>query len=650
MSQPLPITLSAAVEIHAAEKGTAPRRFTVDAYTGGELKVRGYRLPIVVDLAGLAPDAAIVANLDHDPAQRVGHVTELVNDGRRLQLKGDVSAASKAAEEFTTAADNKFPWRASIEAMPDAGELVELAPGKTAQANGRTFQGPLYIARKSTLGGVAFLSKGADPNTRVVLASKGKKTMPEVLTPELPEDNTGDEVDLREAEVQKIHARFNFSGELIAKGAKDAARVLAGAMTPESYERNMLTRWHAQHQLQEHRATLPQGPQIRASRKDVSGEVIEAALCQTMKLPGIENYYREDVLDAAHKQYRGRLGIQQVLIMAAAERGYHFTAGERITTGNIKAILRYALPTEIEASSTLSLPGLLSNVANKSVQQGYVEDDTIWRKVSQIKPVSDFKQATSYTMLDNMEYEEVGKDGKLANGQLGEQSYTRQAKTYGKFWSLTRVDIVNDDTGAFNDLRTRLGRGASKKFNRIFWGAWLNNSAFYTAARGNYITGATTTLLSDGVGLQLGVTAFRKLTTPDNKRVGGKPVILLHPPEVEFAARRLYQSTNVNPGGNNTADNNPDGNIHAGLYEPVTADYLSDPTITGYSDKEWYLLRDPAIAAAVCVSFLDGNEFPTIQTADAAFDTLGVDFRGFHDFGVDDTADYIAGVKSKAAA
>ncbi len=62
-----------------------------------------------------------------------------------------------------------------------------------------------------------------------------------------------------------------------------------------------------------------------------------------------------------------------------------------------------------------------------------------------------------------------------------------------------------------------------------------------------------------------------------------------------------------------------------------------------------YLLRDPARYASMVVSFLNGIEQPTIESAEANFDQLGVDFRGYHDFGCD-RAEYLAGVKVKGAA
>ena len=76
---------------------------------------------------------------------------------------------------------------------------------------------------------------------------------------------------------------------------------------------------------------------------------------------------------------------------------------------------------------------------------------------------------------------------------------------------------------------------------------------------------------------------------------------------------------------------------------------LSDATFAGYSATAWYLFRDPGILAPMVVSFLNGVETPTVESADADFDQLGVQFRGYHDFGVD-FAEWLAGVKSKGAA
>lgn len=46
------------------------------------------------------------------------------------------------------------------------------------------------------------------------------------------------------------------------------------------------------------------------------GVVIEAALCQAIGLPKIDAQYDEQILEAAHREFRGRRGPHQTMIMA----------------------------------------------------------------------------------------------------------------------------------------------------------------------------------------------------------------------------------------------------------------------------------------------------------------------------------------------
>ena len=391
-------------------------------------------------------------------------------------------------------------------------------------------------------------------------------------------------------------------------------------------------------------------------------DVIAATMQMSLGRSGLDKAYKPDVLEAASENFRG-YGLQQVLLLAAAHNGYPAAPGERITNGNLKAVLRAAFPggdprQASGGTSQISMSGILGNVANKELLAGYLEGDMSWKEIAAVRSVSNFQQHTSYRMLDDMEYEEVGADGQIKHGTAGQESYTRQAKTYAKMFALNRQSIVNDDLGAFDDLRARLGRGSNKKFNKVFWAAFINNSSFFTAGRTNYISGSTTNLGTDGVGLGLGVKAFRQMTTatadgtkhlnadtqnPVGGGTGGRPEILLVPPSLEGVAEVTYRNQNLGAVGNSTA------NIYANKYRPVVVWQLEDSGYTGYSATAWYLLNNPAFLAAMVVSFLDGQMAPTVEEADADFNVLGVEFRGYHDFGCDQ-AEYLAGLKSKGAA
>jgi len=88
-------------------------------------------------------------------------------------------------------------------------------------------------------------------------------------------------------------------------------------------------------------------------------------------------------------------------------------------------------------------------------------------------------------------------------------------------------------------------------------------------------------------------------------------------------------------------------NIYAGSFEPIAVPELGDSTYTGYSATTWHLLADPRILASAVMCFLNGVEAPTIESTDADFETLGVKFRGYHDFGVA-MSEYLASVQANA--
>lgn len=84
------------------------KRFTVTAYSGTAIRLRGFTGPVVVDLSGVARGRSLVAHLDNDRAKRVGHIDQYTNDGRSLKLSGVTSAATESAREVAASAVDDF--------------------------------------------------------------------------------------------------------------------------------------------------------------------------------------------------------------------------------------------------------------------------------------------------------------------------------------------------------------------------------------------------------------------------------------------------------------------------------------------------------------------------------------------------------------
>ena len=90
-------------------------RFSMVAYTGGAMKIAGWRFPVVVDLAGLGiPSQNRPIRFGHDANSGVGHSDSIRITEGRLTAAGVVSRDTPAAREVVASAKNGFPWQASI--------------------------------------------------------------------------------------------------------------------------------------------------------------------------------------------------------------------------------------------------------------------------------------------------------------------------------------------------------------------------------------------------------------------------------------------------------------------------------------------------------------------------------------------------------
>ena len=153
-----------------ADGSPALRRFAMTAYTGGAMSLPGFNYPVVVDLAGLQAARARYPILrDHRPWKPVGHTDSVTIDGKAVTATGVFSGAGPDAREVLASAGNGFPWQASIGASADDLQFIER--GQQCDANGQTFTGPCYVARKATLKEISFVPNGADANTTAALAA-----------------------------------------------------------------------------------------------------------------------------------------------------------------------------------------------------------------------------------------------------------------------------------------------------------------------------------------------------------------------------------------------------------------------------------------------------------------------------------------------
>lgn len=394
---------------------------------------------------------------------------------------------------------------------------------------------------------------------------------------------------------------------------------------------------------------------ITPKAEEASADVIEAAICMTHKVKGVEKQYNERTLEAAHKRFRNGITLCGLVSMFARDAGYRGDLGGE---GNLKAMLRtikfaQQRPNAYEAMassglSSISISGILSNVANKSLVAQFLYGEQSYRSISKIRTANDFKQMTTYRMTGSNKFIKIPPGGEIKHGTLSDLTYTNQVDTYGIMLGIDRRDFINDDLGALMGRGAEVGQGAIDGINEVFWTEWLDDSAFFPTDKSllNYDDGATDSVLSLA-GLDNAENLFASQTKPNGTPLGATPRILLVPRALRNTALNLM-APSVTAAAQSTATQTL-ANVYAGRYDVVDSIYLQSSAISGYSSTAWYLLADPNNLAAIEVAFLFGRDTPIIEEAELDFDRLGVSMRAYWDFGVN-KQEYRAAVKLKGAA
>ena len=481
------------------EAGAAPklRRFAMTAYTGGRLVLAEYPYPVVVDLSGLRISTKSRPILrDHHASQIVGHTEAIENTGGSLRLKGVISAANAFAREVADSSDNGFPWQASIGAA--AQRIVFIDRGEPVEVNGRRFTGPLYVARQAALREVSFVALGADDQTSARMAAGTHTAGNTIKVNDMEFEQwleargfAGDELNAQQAESLRalweadqreppepdgppsaappatgapptitwtdgaaVRAEDDaLLQDLRAKYAAETRRIEAireacGGKHPKIEARAIEEGWERDRtELEVLRSTRPQAPAAHTGGATYNAQVLEAAACLSAGIPENElaTEFGDQTLSAAYPlRY---IGLKELVAECARIEGREVPR----VFGDGQATIRAGF-------STISLPGILENVMNKTLLASYRATPIAALQLCATGSVSDFKEVSRYRLLGTGGFEKVAASGELKAGRADELKFTNKADTYGQLLLLTRQDILNDDLNAFLEIPREMGR------------------------------------------------------------------------------------------------------------------------------------------------------------------------------------------------
>ena len=677
--------MSEFLEITAASGGKKPQVKGV-AYSGGKMRLFGWSRPVVVDMAGMAVAGQIPLLTNHvnDTLCRVGVVTAKVAD-EGLVIEGEIVAEGAEAENIVSQGKSGADWQLSIGAEVEAAELVQ--EGKRT-VNGIDHEAPFYHVTKSTLREVSVVAVGADKATHMKVTAKlelkGNSIMepqnkeeakPQVTataavnTPAAPSAAAPKNVEASapaapEAPAPTAPAKVEAAAAPVNAPAVDAKAIAQEAIKAERDRVNMVKS-----------VCNGEFPEIEAKAisegwgKEQVNEAVLAAFRQKQPTADVNiTIKKENGMNAKHLEaaLSLRAGIDSDQL--AKEMGDQVVeAAQKDMDMPLRSVLAECMRLEgIEpprsfdnaaikaAFSTVSVPGILSNVANKKLMQAYNAQPIIATKLCTTGDLTDFKENQRFRLTDIGDLQAVGADGEIKDGAVGEEMATNQLETYAKKFCLTRKMIINDDLGAFLKVPTAMGNRAARLVDQLFFKRLMANptgvdgKALFSAAHKNLLSGANSALSADS--LKKAIQLFTDQVDSDGQPINVEPSILLVPTALKFLAAELTQGTTLIMSGG--ADNvvRPAINVLADQnLQIVSSPYLSNSKYAGSSEASWYLFGKPGVVDTFEIGYLKGKRTPTVERGDLDFNVLGIWFRVFFDIGIREQ-DHRGMVKATGAA
>ena len=618
-----------------ASAGTRPK-VAGTAYTGGGMRLPGWRHPVVVDLSGMEiPETVpLLTNHENRTDARVGMVRAKVAGGV-LEIEGDIVSDGEAASGIVAQCKAGADWQLSIGADVRESELVKA----DREVNGQTAPAPFYLVSKSVLREVSVVAVGADQSTRMRVSASFGMMHPEHVKGEDMEENKNtpaaataakplDQNDIEEA------AKAAAEGAVTAeRGRVSAIAEICKGEFPEIEREAVKCGWTPQETTTKVLAALraarpaagvnvivrerPDGAETRAA--------IEAALCLRggMSPDALEKSYGAKAVEAGEKAMD--MPLKEVLHACLDMEG--IAHGRTMDNETIRA-----------AFSTVSLPGILSNVANKKLLDSYRAQPVIAQRLCTSGDLSDFKESERFRLTDVGDLLPVAPDGEIKEGGLSEESAKNQIDTYGKKFCLTRKMIINDDLGAFMRVPAAMGNRAARLIDQLFFARLLKNpaqgdgKALFSAAHKNLLTGASSALSAES--LKKAIQIFLDQVDSDGQPISVEPRILLVPTALKHLAIELTKGATlvvagstdkVVPALNVIADEN---------LQVVSSPYLANAAYEGASAAAWYLFGQPGQVDTFEIGYLAGRRTPTVERGETDFNTLGMWFRVYFDVGV----------------
>lgn len=277
-------------------------------------------------------------------------------------------------------------------------------------------------------------------------------------------------------------------------------------------------------------------------------------------------------------------------------------------------------------ADTSSFVSIINSTLNATIAKAYATAPTTYQYWTSTGSNPDFKKMTRYRLAATGEMQEIPENGEFKTVGGKDEGVETGLKTYGKKFGFSRQTIINDDLGTVSRLITAQVRSNQRFINQKCYEALTKNAKIYDgknlfdASHHNLFTGAEPSIAS----FNEMIVAMSQQKDIDNKGVLNiKPRFVLAPVTLGMAIRQILEST---------AD--PDA-ANSGVINPMKSAFqlITDAQLDIANPKGYYAVADPNEADGIEVTYLNGKRTPTLESR-ASWDTLGIEYRMFHDFGI----------------
>lgn len=474
----------------------------------------------------------------------------------------------------------------------------EEVQANSVSTNGK-FAGPAYVAVRWSVYEISIVSVPADGEVGVGRSLGGENNMNNPVDPKTnvePNTNvTENSENIKRAEQERI-LQINTLGRNFNLEAEEIDKFIRENKSVQDVEHAILERLKNSNKPS-NTTRVQVGTEEREKFREVATDALLLRAGVRVEKP------------AEGSQNMMGMGLRDYLVICAEKAG---DTNARMKDTDM--LLRTTM------TGTGELPGILSNVANKSLAKSYQLADTTFEAWTAKGNNTDFKAAKRYRLSEAQELVEIKENGEFKASKFTEEEVTASVLTFGRSWSLSRQAIINDDLSALSKIPQSYAYAAKYGINRLVYKtlSGLNLEATNKGTAGTL----SVTSLGEARKLLRTQKGVDKETT-----LNLRPYALIVPAELETLAQQLLKSTS-DPEGKNSGVANPFNEKNTNNLRLIV-----DGELDSYSNKAWYVVADPMLAPAIEVTYLNGKDTPTIDSR-VSFTNLGMDFRIYMDYGV----------------